>query len=116
MNEHDKIEELTVNLKRYVTTNCELLKLETTDHVSEIGAGLISAFFICVTGALVLFFISLGIGYYISFRLGDNYSGLLIVSGFYFIIWLILIIGKNRLIKIPIRDKLISMMFNKKQT
>ncbi len=107
MPEQDKIEVLVESINSYVKTNCELIKLEATDKTSLIGSCLISNLLIGLVGFLLIFFISLGASFYISERIGDNYSGFVIVAGFYFILGFILMIGRRTLIEKPMRDKII---------
>jgi uncharacterized membrane protein len=107
MPEQDKIQVLIESINRYAKTNCELIKLEATERTSVIGSGLISNLLIGLVGVLLMFFISLGVSFYISERVGNNYSGFIIVAGFYFILGLILMIGRKTLIERPIRDIII---------
>ena len=113
MPQHEKLEVLTQHLKRYVNTNCELIKLEATERVSVMGSGLVSGLLIVLAGILFFFFISLGLGFYLSSRLGDNYSGFAIVAGVYFLIGLVLVAGRKKLVERPIRDKIIRKVFSK---
>jgi energy-coupling factor transporter transmembrane protein EcfT len=113
MPEHDKIEVLVESINRYVKTNCELIKLEATERTSVIGSCLISNLLIGLVGILIIFFISLGASFYISYRIGDNYSGFIIVAGFYFILGFILMIGRRTLIERPLRDKIIRKIFSR---
>lgn len=113
MPEHEKIEVIVESINKYVKTNYELIKLETIDKTSTISSSLFSNLLIGLVGFLLLFFISLGASFYISFRIGDNYSGFIIVAGFYFILGCILFIGRKSLIEKPLRDKIILKMFNK---
>ncbi len=113
MQQSEKIEELSESLKMYVNTNCELIKLQATERTSVIGAAMISIILIVLLGVLFLLFISFWAGFYLSEKLGDNYSGFVIVAGFYFLLCVILIIGRKRLIEKPIRDKIILKIFSR---
>jgi len=113
MIENNKAEELTDSLKKYLNTNSELIKLELTERSIAIGTHLISGLLIGMFAVLFIVFISIWAGCYISILLGDNYSGFAIVAGFYFLLCLILLIGKKNLVEIPIRDKVITKVFSK---
>lgn len=113
MSGQDKIEVLVESINKYVKTNYELIKLEATERTSVIGSSLISNLLIGLVVILLIFFISLGAGFYISERLGDNYSGFIIVAGFYFIIGFILIIGRRTLMEKPMRNKIIRKICSK---
>ena len=107
----DKIEIITDQVKAYIATNIELLKLEAADRISGVISGLISNLLIAAIGFLCLFFISLWAGFYISELSGDTYTGFAIVAGIYLIPGLILYIGRKRLLTDPIRNKIITNIF-----
>ncbi|MBL0309934.1 MAG: phage holin family protein [Bacteroidetes bacterium] len=109
----EKIEELTESLKTYVSTNYELGKLEAAERSAVIGSGLIIGLLVGVVSSLFLFFISLWVGFYLSNLLGDNYSGFGIIAVFYLVLGLFLVFGREKLIKRPIRDKMIRLVFSK---
>lgn len=108
----EKIEDLTESLKRYVSTNYELSKLEAAERSAVIGSGLITGLMIGVIASLFLFFISLWVGFYLSDLLGDNSSGFGIIAIFYLLLGLTVVLGRNKLIKRPLRDKIIRLVFS----
>jgi hypothetical protein len=110
----EKIEELIASLKSYTNTTIELIKLETAEHFSVIMANLISKFIVGLVIVLFVFFISLGICFYLSELLGNNYMGFGIVAGIYLLLGIILSIGRKKLLNKPIRDKIIQEMFQSK--
>ncbi len=112
MPEYEKLEEITENVKDYVATNCKLIKLQVAERSSVIGSGLISTLLIGITIFLLILFISLGLGFYLSARIGDTYSGFAIVAGFYLLIGIILIVGRKTLVEKPMRDKIIRKLFS----
>jgi len=107
MSEYVKIDGLTESLKQYVGTNIELIQLEIIEHFSVIGASLISIILVGIAGTLFVLFISIGAGFYLSYLLGNYYSGFAIIAGFYLLLFLIMIIGKKKLFEKPLRDKII---------
>lgn len=113
MQEPGKTEELTEGLKRYVNTNLKLIKLEVAERSSVIGSGLASKLLVGLAGILFIFFISLWAGFYISVELNDSYSGFIIVAGFYFLLTIILLIGRKKILEEPMRDKIIRKLFSK---
>ncbi|MBA3663067.1 MAG: phage holin family protein [Bacteroidetes bacterium] len=115
MPEQEKIELLTNNLKNYVNTNCELIKFQIVNQSSSVGAGFVSGLLIAITGILLVLFLSIGAGFYMSAKLGDAYSGFGIVAGFYFILVLVLIIGRKKLVEIPLRNKIIEKLLSTDQ-
>lgn len=112
MPEFGKIEELTENLKKYIATSYELQKLQAIESSSVFGSGLISSLLVGLVVVLFVFFLSLWAGFYLSASIGDNYSGFLIVAGFYFLFGFILILVRKKLIEKPLRDKIIRKVFS----
>jgi len=111
MPEPGKIEELTESLKKYIITIYELNKLEAVEHMAEISSSMISHFIVGLAEAMFVLILSIGGCMYLSARLGDNYTGFFIVAGFYFLLALILIIVRKKLIVRRIREKIIRKIF-----
>ena len=86
MPEQTTIENLSDHLKQYVNTNYELIKLEALANISGTASSVVSYLLVGLMGSLFLFFMSIGVGFYISFCRGDTYSGFVIVAGFYFLL------------------------------
>ena len=108
-----KIEDLAVSLVAYVNTNYKLLKLEAAERSSVIGSALISWLLVAVACFLFLFFFSLWAAFYISAILGNSYAGFLITTGFYFLVGLILVLGRKKLLDYPLKDWIIRKMLGK---
>jgi hypothetical protein len=111
MPEHEKLEELVESLKSYFNTNYQLRKLETAERASVVGSGLISGVVICIIALLFVLFLSLVGGFYFSKLLGDNISGFLIISGFYFVLTIIFYLGRKKLLQGPLREKIVRKIF-----
>ncbi|MCA1751341.1 MAG: phage holin family protein [Cryomorphaceae bacterium] len=108
MNILNKIEALTDDLKRYFATNVELLKLQTIDKSSEIGAGIVSRIIVWTVGIFALIFLSVCCALYLSSVFGAYYLGFGAVGGFYLLVFLILLIGRKSVLETPIRNNIIS--------
>ena len=112
MSDVGKIEEIIENLKNYINTNYELLKLKAVERISVSLADLISDFLVGLVLFLFVFFISLWAGFYLSTLVGDNYSGFAIVAGIYLLIGLIMIVLRRKLVEKPLRNKIIRKIFS----
>lgn len=108
-----KLEEITDSIKEYLQLNIEILKLEATDRISLIGASLTAVLLVGVSVFLFVFTMSIGLGFYISALLGDAYSGFAIIAAFYFLLAIILFVGRKKLIEKPLRDKIIEKILKK---
>ena len=112
--ETTKIEEVADNLKKYVKTNIELLKLEGAERAAVIGSGLISSVVVGFTGILGVLFISIAAGFYISDHFGNHCTGFAIVAAFYFLLTLIFVLGRKKMLERPFSNAIINVIFNKK--
>ncbi len=115
MSEPTSVEGLSDNLKRYINTNYELLKLETTEKTSVIGSSTISILLVGLAGITFILFLSICAGYYFSTLVGETYLGFAIVAGFYFLLTILLLLGRKKLITTPLRDKIIRKLFQQAQ-
>ena len=107
MPEYNKLEEITDSIKEYLLLNFEILKLEATERISQIGASLTAVLLVSVSVFMFVFMLSIGLGFYISALLGNAYSGFAIIAAFYFVLTILLFIGRKKLIEKPLRDKII---------
>ena len=113
MPDQGKIEELTENFKSYLNTNIELIKYQGIERATVIIADLAVNFLVGLMLLLFVFFISLWACFYLSALLGDNYSGIAIVAGFYLLLGLILYMVRKKLVIKPLRDKIIRNILQK---
>ena len=112
MPENGRLEILTEGLELYVNTNSELIKLEVAQRSTAIGSSLVGGLLLGLAGMWALLFISLSVAFYISAQRGDIYSGFAIVAGFYFLVLIILWVGRKALIEIPLRDLMVRKVFD----
>lgn len=111
----EKIEELVVNLKSYVNSTVEIIRLEIADQTSSIIANLTSGLIIGLVMIMFAFFLSLGICFYLSELFGNTYLGFGIVAGAYLLLSIILMAGRKKLLFKPIRDRIIQWIFQKQE-
>ena len=98
-------------LKEYINKRIELVKLQTTEKTS-VGFGII--LFLVLAFAFISFFVfmlNIGIGLLIGHSLGNYGYGLLIVSAFYLILF-ILVLAYRKLIINRVADKIIEFIEN----
>jgi len=107
------IEEVTKNLKTAVQTNIELLKLEVVERTSVIGSSLLIALLVGFFVFLFILFGSITAGFLLSNCFDDAAIGFGLVSGFYLLITLLILIFRKRCIEIPMRNKIIRSIFKK---
>lgn len=108
-----KMEELTDGLKEYVQTNIELFKLEATERTSVFGARLISALIVSMALLIFVLFSSISAALYLGNCFNDYCAGFALVTAFYLIVTLFLILCRRKLIENPLRDRLIRRILKK---
>lgn len=111
MPENGRLEILTEGLELYVNTNSELIKLEVAQRSTLIGSSLVGGLLLGLAGMWTMLFISLSAAFYLSALRGDTYFGFAMVAGFYFLILIVLWLGRTTLIEAPLRDLMIRKVF-----
>lgn len=111
MPDNGKIEELTDSLKSYISTNLELIKYQAIERATVIIADLVTNIVVGLLLLFFVFFISLWASFYLSALMGDNYSGIAIVAGFYLLIGLILFLVRKKMVIKPLRNKIVQNIF-----
>jgi hypothetical protein len=107
----EKIEELIGMLTTYANSTIAIVKLETAQHTSSILAKLISVLIIGMVISLFIFFLSFGLGLYLSDVFDNSYLGYGIVTGFYLLMSIILIVGRKKLLINHVYNKIIQEIF-----
>lgn len=109
--EFEKIEETADHLRQYVNARIDRMKLTAAEKASDVVSVFIAK---ALAGAVFFFFIlfageaaAYGIGNY----LGKTWLGFLIVAGCYLLAGLIIWIARERLLRIPIMNAMISRLF-----
>ena len=108
------IELLYKKAEQYSKTSFELLQLNTIDKTSDVISSLSVVISISIIVAMFTLFINIGIRRFIGKLLNDYAMGFLLVSGFYFIVAIIVFIFRKTLIKIPIDNLIVSKLLKDK--
>jgi len=108
MNILDRTEALAEDFKEYLSTRIALIKLETLNKSSDIGADVVSRVIVSTAAIFSLLFVSLWLSLYLSTVLNIPYIGFLLVGAFYALVFLVLLIGRKSMLEKPIRNTIIS--------
>lgn len=92
-----KLDGIVDNLLKLVESKIELAKIEIKKDLSKFIAKALVATILVALGFLFFIFLNLGLAVLMSAWIGEPYSGFLIVSGFYLILFLIFLLTKDRL-------------------
>lgn len=94
-----RLDNLVENISGYVETRVQLLKIEIKEDVVKVLAkGLVQGI-LFFAALLFLFFISVGLAQYLNTFFINSFEGYLIVSGGYFLVFIVLIIFRKNIDK-----------------
>lgn len=110
MQQHStSIGNLFENAGDYLETRIELTKLKATDSVSGFAASAITKLIFCFILAMVLLMGSIGTAFWIGNNLGNIYYGFFLVTAFYVLVLLVLLLFKTKW-KAPLHDSIVKSM------
>lgn len=113
--EKDLLNNFIEHAEDYLKTRQEYSKLLAVEKGSKaLSAGITTLILFCIFLCFFIF-ISLAIAYLISEYTGKISTGFGIVGAFYLLAGIILYIGRERLLKIPIMNIIISNIFQEKE-
>ena len=98
----------------YSKTSIELLQLKAISKSADVLSSVTALIAVGIVAALFTLFLNIGLGLYLGKLLGDYYLGFFVVSGFYFLMGLIIYFTKDRFIKQKISDLVISKLLQNK--
>jgi hypothetical protein len=110
MNTTDSIRTLIDQSKDYLETKIELTKLKTIDKSADVLSSVVVMVTMIFLGSLFIIFISIAAALMLGNMLGSAHYGFLIVGGFYALLLLLIYLQRDRWIKVPIANGLISKM------
>jgi hypothetical protein len=101
---------ITELIKGYVKAHTEGLITKAADKLSSFMARIIAAVVLFVCMACTVFFGSFTAAFYLSELLGKPYLGFLAICGIYFLFGLLIWWQKEKMIKKPLNDFLLSFV------
>lgn len=104
------IEVLFEKVEDYARTTVELAKLKVIDTAADFLSSLLSRLAIAIVFAMFILLLSFGVSIYIGEILDNLYYGFFITASFYLLLSIILYACKNKWIKTPISNSLITKM------
>lgn len=113
--EFNKAEELAMQLKAYVNTEIELVKLTLAEKLSKLLSNFIALIFVGVVFFLFILFTSLSLAYLIGEWTGKIWIGFLMVAVIYLLMGIITWLTREKLLQVPIMNAIIRQLFSKDQ-
>jgi uncharacterized membrane protein len=116
MNEQNSIfSELKQLVIDYVESKIQLYRIGIYEKLAKIAAVLFSTLIITLLGFFLLLFLSMCGGFYFGGLLNSNALGFLLIFGIYFILFLVIIVFRKKLLEKYINDKVIEHLFEKEE-
>jgi uncharacterized membrane protein YozB (DUF420 family) len=113
MEVQSKVEDLVDNLTEYAEARWKLLTINTIDKVADISSSFIVSLVVGVVAFFALFFLSIGVAWWIGMETQNPAMGFFIVGGFYTLLTLIVYLLREKLIKNTILGALIKKLYDK---
>jgi ABC-type glycerol-3-phosphate transport system permease component len=109
-NVFDQIEDLGDNIRQLVNMKVDGAKLSVAEKSSKVLSNLIAGIIVAVIVILVTIFLSIALAYFLAGLLGSTWAGFLIVSGIYLLAALFILAFKEKMIRVPIMNSILSQM------
>jgi len=108
------IEDLSDDLKEYLSTRYNLIVLKTAYKVSAIGAIASMSVILGICIVLFILFASISAGFCLSDAFGSYSLGFLVLAGIYLVLFVLVYLIRKKAIISPIRNRLIKEIFDDK--
>lgn len=106
-----KVEEMAGHIKDYVNIRMDKVKLDVAEKTSGILANLIAGAMVLLVFLLFFLFVNFSIAYALSEWIGKTWAGFLIVAGFYLVIGTVIWLARQRILQIPIMNRIAESLF-----
>lgn len=107
--------DLIDKLKEYISVRLDILKLTAADGVSNGIAKAIVGSILLVLSLFFILFLSFAVGFYISDRMDNSYSGFFFVTLFYLIVAVVVYLSKSKIEKPIVNSVIKSFLASKKE-
>jgi hypothetical protein len=107
------LENLFDKAKVYGETSIELFTLKSVCKSADISSSIAAKLAVASVVAFFLLLVNIGLAFWIGEELGKIYYGFFVVATFYLILAIFIFIFKNKWIKIPVSNFIITRMLKK---
>jgi len=106
-----KAEELMSDVKDYVDNRLSSVKLNVAEKTSKVGSQIITAAIVAVIFIFFLVFASIALAFAFTRLTGEYYWGFTIVAGLYLLTGVVLLVAKEKIIRLPLLNALLNQLF-----
>jgi hypothetical protein len=114
-NLNDSFHDLGENVQKYIQLRIEILKCVLTEALAKFAAMLLKIFIFSLLIFFIMFFLSFSFVFWYDQYVGPLYIGALIISGFYFLIGMIVFLLRKKIFLDPLVKKYSTIIFEAEQ-
>lgn len=111
----DNLQQLFSEFKKYLILQKEYTKLEITEKLSILLSALVLLLVVIILGMVALFYLSFALAYILASLVGGLMISFSIIACFHFLLILLIIIFRKRLIINPMVNFIAGLFFDNKQ-
>ena len=106
-----KAEELMSDVKEYVDNRLSSVKFNVAEKTSKVGSQIITTAIVAVIFIFFLVFASIALAFAFTRLTGEYYWGFTIVAGLYLLTGVVLLVAKEKIIRLPLLNALLNQLF-----
>jgi hypothetical protein len=106
-----KAEELADNVKTYINTRIEEVKLSAAEKSSAAMANILAGIVVATVFSFFIVFSSISLSLFLGEWMGKPWAGFLIVASLYLLAGAIVWVARGKIIRLPIMNALIQQLF-----
>jgi hypothetical protein len=109
----ENIENIRREIQEFVEVKFDLIRLHTAENLSRIFTSMTTVLIGGYLLFLVLMFLSFAAGFFFGSLLGSNEAGFLCVAGFYFLLFILFLALRKKMVEQPVIKAVIRLLFPK---
>jgi ABC-type sugar transport system permease subunit len=100
-------------VENYVQYKLHLVKLQAVEKISKLSAAMFAGIVIVVLSFFIVLFLSIMAAWYFGHLLGSPFKGFGIISAFYFLVLVLILIFRKKVLERTITNSVINIIFEK---
>jgi hypothetical protein len=107
----NRISDLTGNIREYIETRIDILKLDAADSGATAASSMVSWVIITILGLFTLFLVTVGGAIGIGYLVHNVMAGFFILAGVYLLIGIIVYFNRDSWIKKPLLNAIVKNIY-----
>jgi hypothetical protein len=109
----ENIDNIRKEIQEYVEVKFDLIRLHTAEQLSRILTSMTTVVIGGYLLFLILMFLSFAAGFFFGSLFDSNEAGFLCVAGFYFLLLIIFLIFRKKIVERPVIKAVVKLLFPK---